>query len=176
MLRHESFCSPNQFVRLRWGLDPQRCNRTEINAQRKSEWKHREGRKSKTKSWASNAGKSDFPLLWYIKAEVRTAQELTRKVQGGPFLPRIQRTCQFPAAEMGESIIYIRHIELLGFEKRFFPSQHYVSTWRVTAWFKKLNLTSGEAGSRTNWWTSLIAQKSDWTYLKCPGELTPFGD
>lgn len=26
---------------------------------------------------------------------------------------------------MGET--YIRHVELLGFEKRFFPSQHYVS-------------------------------------------------
>lgn len=23
--------------------------------------------------------------------------------------------------------IYVRHVELLGFEKRFFPSQHYVS-------------------------------------------------
>jgi len=26
---------------------------------------------------------------------------------------------------MAES--YVRHVELLGFEKRFFPSQHYVS-------------------------------------------------
>lgn len=33
-----------------------------------------------------------------------------------------------PAAAMGET--YIRHMELLGFEKRFFPSQHYVSTWK----------------------------------------------
>ncbi|ETE70160.1 Neutrophil cytosol factor 1, partial [Ophiophagus hannah] len=32
---------------------------------------------------------------------------------------------------MGESIIYIRHIELLGFEKRFFPSQHYVYMFLV---------------------------------------------
>lgn len=29
-------------------------------------------------------------------------------------------------AAMGDS--FIRHIELLGYEKRFFPSQHYVST------------------------------------------------
>lgn len=27
---------------------------------------------------------------------------------------------------MGDA--FIRHIELLGYEKRFFPSQHYVST------------------------------------------------
>lgn len=27
---------------------------------------------------------------------------------------------------MGDT--FIRHIELLGYEKRFFPSQHYVST------------------------------------------------
>ncbi|XP_070598617.1 neutrophil cytosol factor 1 [Erythrolamprus reginae] len=32
---------------------------------------------------------------------------------------------------MGESIIYIRHIELLGFEKRFVPSQHYVYMFLV---------------------------------------------
>ncbi|XP_007421236.1 neutrophil cytosol factor 1 [Python bivittatus] len=32
---------------------------------------------------------------------------------------------------MGESDIYIRHIELLGFEKRFFPSQHYVYMFLV---------------------------------------------
>lgn len=26
--------------------------------------------------------------------------------------------------------VFIRHIELLGYEKRFFPSQHYVSIER----------------------------------------------
>ncbi|XP_063153520.1 neutrophil cytosol factor 1 [Candoia aspera] len=32
---------------------------------------------------------------------------------------------------MGESDIYIRHVELLGFEKRFLPSQHYVYMFLV---------------------------------------------
>lgn len=30
---------------------------------------------------------------------------------------------------MGDT--FIRHIELLGYEKRFFPSQHYVSAQRA---------------------------------------------
>lgn len=29
--------------------------------------------------------------------------------------------------------VFIRHIELLGYEKRFFPSQHYVSTQQRSA-------------------------------------------
>jgi len=32
---------------------------------------------------------------------------------------------------MGDA--FIRHIELLGYEKRFFPSQHYVSTRQPSA-------------------------------------------
>lgn len=33
-------------------------------------------------------------------------------------------SCALPPLSMDE--IYVRHVELLGFEKRYFPSQHYV--------------------------------------------------
>ena len=42
---------------------------------------------------------------------------------------------------------FIRHIALLGFEKRFVPSQHYVSTYRLGASCAETGL--GVGGGRT---------------------------
>lgn len=45
---------------------------------------------------------------------------------------------------MGDA--FIRHIELLGYEKRFFPSQHYVSMQRCSDKLSSENWMCKESG------------------------------
>lgn len=64
-----------------------------------------------------------FPRGFNSKAEAE-GRRRRQDARGGRSRGR-SRTPRLGAA-MADA--FIRHIELLGYEKRFFPSQHYVST------------------------------------------------